>query len=237
MADPSSLFGADLVAWFKADAGTSTTTDGNPISQWNDQSGNSHNLAQASGSLQPLYKAAIQNGMPVVRFDGSNDYLQVAFTQALPVEVFAVGAYKAAFGGAAVFLCSQVNTNRMMFYRSASTNMIFVNGLTQTMTGVTPETWHEWDAYYDSATSSRFEMDYNGSPVTGADGTGAPGGLTVGCNVAGAQASQIDVGEIVIVKRAASTPERAQMNYYFANRWAIPNNSGITGFVPRVMVY
>ena len=45
--DPNSV--GTLAAWYKADAGTSTTTDGVAISAWNDQSVNARNLAQATG--------------------------------------------------------------------------------------------------------------------------------------------------------------------------------------------
>jgi hypothetical protein len=64
---PSSIGG--LTAWLKADAGTSTTTDGVGIATWSDQSGSANDATQATGAAQPLYKTAIQNGLPIVRFD------------------------------------------------------------------------------------------------------------------------------------------------------------------------
>ena len=89
MAIPTDIAG--LQAWFKADAGTSTTTDGVGISQWDDQSGNANHATQATGANQPLYKVGILNSLPVVRFDGSNDSLSCAASAALkPVSLFAV---------------------------------------------------------------------------------------------------------------------------------------------------
>jgi hypothetical protein len=55
--------------WLKADAGTSTTTNNNPISVWNDQSGNLNHATQATAGLQPLYVSALMNGMPAIKFD------------------------------------------------------------------------------------------------------------------------------------------------------------------------
>lgn len=62
--------------WLKADAGTTTTTDGQPVSTWSDQSGHSRHLTQ-TGTARPTYKAAILSGgtLPVVRFDGVDDFM------------------------------------------------------------------------------------------------------------------------------------------------------------------
>jgi hypothetical protein len=64
--------------WLRADAGTSTTTDGQPVSGWNDQSGNGNNATQGTSANQPLFIASepLANNRPVLRFDGSNDWMQ-----------------------------------------------------------------------------------------------------------------------------------------------------------------
>lgn len=63
---------ASNIIWLKADAGTSTTTSGSGVSQWNDQSGNGNNVSQATGNRQPLYRSSMSaalNGMPAMEFD------------------------------------------------------------------------------------------------------------------------------------------------------------------------
>ncbi len=64
--------------WLRADAGTSTTTNGQPVSGWNDQSGNGNNAAQGTSGSQPLYIASepLANNRPVLRFDGNDDWMQ-----------------------------------------------------------------------------------------------------------------------------------------------------------------
>jgi hypothetical protein len=69
-------------AWYKADAITGKN-DGDPISQWDDSSGNARHAIQATGGSQPTYKTAIQAGLPVVRFDGAADQLEVPDASAL----------------------------------------------------------------------------------------------------------------------------------------------------------
>lgn len=66
-----------LKFWIKADS--LSLSDNDPISTWADQSGNSNN-ATASLTARPLYKTNIQNSLPVARFDGSNDVMEVANT-------------------------------------------------------------------------------------------------------------------------------------------------------------
>jgi hypothetical protein len=65
--------------WLKADAGTSTTTNGVGLSFWNDQSGNANNASQATPTKQPLYQASIINGIPAILFNNAspNDELSI----------------------------------------------------------------------------------------------------------------------------------------------------------------
>ncbi len=71
---PTDIVG--LQWWFKADS--LALSDADPVSSWLDSSGNGYTATQATGINQPLYKTAILNGLPVVRFDGSNDKLTTA---------------------------------------------------------------------------------------------------------------------------------------------------------------
>ena len=64
---------AGLAAWFKADS--LTLADGDPVSTWNDSSGNSRDATGGGGSANPTFKTNVINGLPIVRFDGSNDFL------------------------------------------------------------------------------------------------------------------------------------------------------------------
>lgn len=66
--------------WIKADAGTSSTTNGTPINQWQDVSGNANHVSQTTAAQQPLYATSVMNGYPAIQFDfnntaGQNDFL------------------------------------------------------------------------------------------------------------------------------------------------------------------
>ena len=68
----------DPVLWLKADAGAYTNagitlaSDGQPVQQWNDQSGNAYHCAQADISKQPIWQANAFYGKPALWFDGVN---------------------------------------------------------------------------------------------------------------------------------------------------------------------
>jgi len=65
-----------MSVWYDAnDAGTFSYSSSNIISQWGDKSGNSNNATQATVASQPTRETNIINGLPIVRFDGSNDFL------------------------------------------------------------------------------------------------------------------------------------------------------------------
>jgi hypothetical protein len=62
-----------------ADAATVTTVSG-AVSQWNDKSGNGRNATQATATSRPAYTTAGLNGLNVITFDGSDDFMDVVTT-------------------------------------------------------------------------------------------------------------------------------------------------------------
>ena len=73
---PSDIAG--LVLWLDANVGI--TLNGSDVSAWDDQSGKSHDFAQATASAQPAYDATGFNGKPTVTFDGISEFMDTAMT-------------------------------------------------------------------------------------------------------------------------------------------------------------
>jgi hypothetical protein len=61
--------------WLDAADTATITESGGFVSQWNDKSGNNRNFTQAVGASQPATGTRTQNGLNVLDFDGSNDFL------------------------------------------------------------------------------------------------------------------------------------------------------------------
>jgi uncharacterized repeat protein (TIGR01451 family) len=82
---------SDLRLWLKADAGTSTTTNGGTVYTWSDQSGNGNDTTVPYSD--PAYAANATNGRPAITFD-SDDYYD------LPSDVITDGTSYMMFGAA-----------------------------------------------------------------------------------------------------------------------------------------
>lgn len=69
---PDDISGLEM--WL--DAGSGVTLDGlNKVTDWEDISGNGHSAIQGQGSLRPLWVDGVLKGHPVVRMDGTNDFM------------------------------------------------------------------------------------------------------------------------------------------------------------------
>jgi hypothetical protein len=65
-----------LKLWVKADD-LEGYLDGDPVGTWPDVSGVGNDLTSSS-TARPVFKTAIQNGLSILRFDGSNDVMSKA---------------------------------------------------------------------------------------------------------------------------------------------------------------
>ena len=73
-----------LQLWLKADAGVTAGAD-KSVTLWKDQSGVGNDAAQPDTTLAPLLVDSAINGKPALRFDGVDDYLDVASTPSLAI--------------------------------------------------------------------------------------------------------------------------------------------------------
>lgn len=65
---------ANCQLWLDA-AQITGLVDADPVTTWNDLSGNARNASQATSANKPTYRTSQINGLPVVRFDGTDDFM------------------------------------------------------------------------------------------------------------------------------------------------------------------
>lgn len=124
----------DATRVLKVDANYNITKDGSDfVSLWEDLGVFSIDIEQASASLQPLWVPAVINGQPVVRFDGSNDYMSTGYSAiALPrVTVMLVVQPKASETTKGIFSWAGSSTSGtpfILFQRDSTNVKIFVDG-------------------------------------------------------------------------------------------------------------
>ena len=87
------------VLWLRADMGVLNNTDseasnGEAVKIWKDQSGNGNFVKQYNGSSQPQLSSNVINGMPVVRLDGTDDYMFDSLgSLSAPLTLISVGRF------------------------------------------------------------------------------------------------------------------------------------------------
>ena len=105
--------GSGLQLWLRADSITGLN-DGDPVDEWTDSSGNGNNATQTGGN-RPTYRTDIINGRPVVRFNGSTNYLDFTSMNMQPATVFAVVKYELPAVNAP-FLGNDTNNSYVGYY-------------------------------------------------------------------------------------------------------------------------
>src|SRR6266568_1754223 len=73
-----------LQLWLEADVGV-TAGAGGKVTAWQDQSGNGNNASQTTADMSPLLVNDAINGKPVLRFDGVDDFLEVADSDSVSI--------------------------------------------------------------------------------------------------------------------------------------------------------
>jgi len=113
---------AGLVLHLDADAITGKS-DGDLLSQWDDQSGNSNHATQGTSANQPKYETGELGGKPVVRFDGGNDWMDLpgGMFSLGDVTAFVVGNVNAAASTKHPFLAGGGSGSNQRFYMQRNT--------------------------------------------------------------------------------------------------------------------
>ncbi len=212
---PAAISG--LTIWLDASQLTGLS-DGNAISSWTDFSGGSHHAVQASGTRQPLYKTNIQNGKPVVRFDGSNDSIATpSFTFNNPLTVFVVANITVVAATNRFLIDGATDLSTPMTYNGTS-SLLAAAPMSVTITG---GVWHAHCLIVKGANST-LRTD-GGSPSTGTH-NGNPSGLTIGSEADLSAFTFLggDVAEVLAYNSALSDADRGLVEAYLRAKWATP---------------
>jgi hypothetical protein len=233
-------FGADLVAWYKADAGAyvdagiTLATNGQDVQQWNDQSGNGNHVSQANGTFRPTYLSAGLNGRPTLDFIAANDVL-ISATDALDVGGTALSTFTVAtldVGAAAharlLSFLGSGDANDFGFATSAC--LIIENDQTQAIathrqgylgiTSITYGTVYALGSIYDGVNATVYVNNSGSSPAASSGTFASTGTLRIGQG-SGGEAWDGFCSEVVIVKKALSSDERNALHAYLAARWGL----------------
>lgn len=226
--DPSNfspLSIAGLQLWLKADvavysdAGSTLAVNSDPVAQWNDVSGSNHHVSQATASKRPTLLTGIKAGLPVVRFDGVDDFLiSSGFTLNQPHTRLGVIINRSATAGANVMV-DGITDDLGYWYWTAADTLTMHAGAAVTTTGVGTD-WNVIRGVFNGV-SSKLSINA-GAAGTGDVGAGNAGGITLGSGGAGAAYwTDCDIGEILEYDTALSDANVANLLNYLNNRWQV----------------
>jgi len=211
----------NLLVWVRADAGFGSTS-GTYVPQWTNQANPDNSLIQPSGFRLPQHVPAASHGLPLVRFDGSSDFIRFATPLSGIRTVFFVTRESD----------SATGTFRYLLGDTAASFPFASGALTL------------WEPTNTSTAVRNGDTYVNGAPVDGTV-TARPRNLSVVSVVttAGLPARHFgsldgtsqfwwgDLGEMLIYDRALSPQERRQVEAYLYGRHAIAPAAATFGTV------
>lgn len=241
------LDGSDSSTMLQSSGGSPVASNGDPIGVWRDKSGNSYHATQTDGTKKPTFRTNVKNGKSVVRFDGTNDHLQLVgstsflkFLHNSNSTVFV--AAKNSGAGNSMLLCSNNGTGSntgFWFYYPGTTSFwpIATNGTTANVvysleSSITNTNYNLMMAYTkagDPTASERVKNYNNGSLLSGANTlTNAADSGNSGFDVFVGSGSSVsnyplngDILEILIYNQVLSTGDRQKIETYLNSKWSI----------------
>lgn len=233
--------GASLVAWYDASDAATITQSGGAVSAWNDKSGSGYHLLQGTGTNQPAYSATgFQSNSPGITFDGVDNYLSAASatigTTAVSGFIFAqfnIGSnlnllgYQASgdagpFSANSVILFENQASTSLRTYWKGSQRAIAVPLATPPPASsyLSGSSYHRMATVADGTNDTIYlDNAYTTAAVSTTGTLNTPGTILVGARSGGGQPWSGPVSDILILNRAATAPERAQIDNYLMRHW------------------
>jgi hypothetical protein len=199
--------------------------DGSAVSLWGDQSGAGNDAVQTTASAQPQLVADGRHGNPVVRFDGSTDWLSTAgpVSSSRQYTVFAMSTLGTAASGP--FYNGNSAADGYGLYRGNGGLYGLVHGGVQFLNyGPVQETGFQLDeavrgeagtvSYYVNGEQSGSAIAAAPNPASGASYVGAVNPFTGGFFGG-------DLAEVLVYDRGLSDAERQQVEDYLQQKYGV----------------
>ena len=208
---------SNLALWLDASDATTITESSGLISQINDKSGNNKN-ATASASVRPTLVSDVLNGRSVMRFDSSDDYLNIDSSITYRTVFVVAKSDDTVFSGYAGiigdFTGSSPNNGHVLNGVDATTKLAsgtsnyasaYRNG-----TSIPGSTGHDF-APLNEFWIGAFELSSSLTNTTSA----------IGMVNGGARYWDGDIAEVIAYSTTLSTTDRALVEDYLSTKWGI----------------
>jgi hypothetical protein len=224
----------DPKLWLKADSLNLSNND--PISTWDDLSGNNNDAIQSNVSYKPLFKTNQVNGKSVVQFDGANDSLAggaLGVSGSGASSVFFVGKSLTWYEDGVKFFSfgsssGAGGTTRILYYRNGPFDGVIGytdgysvmrnTGFDYSNFGIFSVTNNSGDRYRDPI------LRYNGTigSFYTCDSCNAVPNLTDEIyTIGGTLSANSQMAEIIVYNRALSDNERESVEKYLDGKYSL----------------
>ena len=211
--------------------------DGQGVLGWADQSGAGNHATQGGANLYPTYQGAIQNNLPMLKFDGTDDYLSVNglaqhFDGADAPWTVAIAFKKVTnVGTDALFSCGrststtpfvQISTGAATAYTVTKRDDANVSAQVN-LSGVTPNTSFHIGIFRHNGTTVDAWLDGVQRATAAASdvGTLTLDRASIGALVRSVIGDYADayIGEFLAYNAAISDGNEASLNTYMTDKW------------------
>jgi hypothetical protein len=221
---PAVLGAVDL--WFDFSDSSTVTHVANAISQVNDKSANLLHLTQGTGSRQPTYVAAAQNGLNVARFDGIADTMsRTSVGGAVPgnnCTILVVAKCTHSLNGWIYWNLNATPTVAGVHLRGP--NLCRMQGNSNNYASYDPAD-NTWFVHTGIITPTKREVFEFGSSVTSNTTTetvaAAPTQIWMGSDSNPVSFYGGDIGELIVCAGELSTADRQKLEGYAAHKWGL----------------
>jgi hypothetical protein len=232
------LLGADL--WLDASDVTTITESGGSVSAWGDKSGNTRNFSQGTSGNRPTTGTRTLNGLNVIDFDGSDDFMtggDVLDLLTNGVTMFVVTKLDVASGvkGIAGKSRAAANAGRYSFLYDSTFTALFEDTAGRSATNTPSVQTNPYVWAMRVIRNSQLRLWRDGSVVattTGLSGTtsynttdiwmvGAYQSTTGGTPPLSGSFMDGYIAEVVVFVRDLSDAEVDEMNTYLRSKWGL----------------
>ncbi len=227
---PRNISGLSL--WLDATDRTTLETANGAVTKWKDRSGSRHHAIQATPSLRPTLVTSGLAGLNTIRFDGTDDHLQIPYSLLLnpnTMSLFVVALNRSAGGSAQAVLASRSSATSggyQLLLDSANTVKFGAGNLTTPITGpvVSTNTAAVLSSVLDGTSYRLFNGHVIQGRITDSFQANSTTPLRLGAGASeGAVSSFLngDIGEVLLYNRALTEIERQSVIAYLDAKWGI----------------
>jgi hypothetical protein len=215
-----------LTLWLKADGTiwqdsartTAAVADADPVGSWDDASTSGKHAQQATSSKRGTYKTGIQNGLPVIRFDGSDDWAATAAFAAAVTQPYTLFLAFKKRATAFSVVCDGIVSSAICQVYPSGANLVCNLGSADRTLMAADTSFHVLSLVGNGASSKRRVDGGSEATLSASPGTNSLTGFTVAALYNGTFTGDVDFGEVLLYTGELADADKTSV-FTYLQRW------------------